>query len=111
MQTETGRIIYYLTDFKSRQDQLKDRPYMIFEDMAVVFGILDADRYTVHPIDVRQASYIMDGLQISYGKWQKRIRQDYFQKELSQQIKRSLGIQMMNRYFFCQMMYKDMVRR
>jgi hypothetical protein len=57
MQTETGRIIYYLTDFKSRQDQLKDRPYMIFEDMAVVFGILDADRYTVHPIDVRQASY------------------------------------------------------
>ena len=52
MQTETGRIIYYLTDFKSRQDQLKDRPYMIFEDMAVVFGILDADRYTVHPIDV-----------------------------------------------------------
>lgn len=57
MQTQTGRIIYYLTDFKSRQDQLKDRPYIIFEDMAVVFGILDADRYTVHPIDVRQASY------------------------------------------------------
>lgn len=110
MQTETGRIIYYLTDFKSRQDQLKDRPYMIFEDMAVVFGILDADRYTVHPIDVRQASYhgwTTDQL------WEmaKRIRQDYFQKELSQQIKRSLGIQMMNRYFFCQMMYKDMVRR
>lgn len=86
MQTETGRIIYYLTDFKSRQDQLKDRPYMIFEDMAVVFGILDADRYTVHPIDVRQASYhgwTTDQL------WEmaKRIRQDYFQKELSQQIK------------------------
>ena len=45
MQTQTGRIIYYLTDFKSRQDQLKDRPYMIFEDMAVVFGMLDTDRY------------------------------------------------------------------
>ena len=55
MQTQTGRIIY-LTDFKSRQDQLKDRPYMIFEDMAVVFGMLDTDRYTVHPIDARQAA-------------------------------------------------------
>lgn len=110
MQTQTGRIIYYLTDFKSRQDQLKDRPYMIFEDMAVVFGMLDTDRYTVHPIDARQAAdhgWTTDQL----WKMAKRIRQDYFQKELSQQIKRSLVIQMMNRYFFCQMMYEDMVRR
>lgn len=110
MQTETGRIIYYLTDFKSRQDQLKDRPYMIFEDMAVVFGILDADRYTVHPIDVRQASYhgwTTDQLWEMAKKNTPRL----LPERIEPADKKIIGIQMMNRYFFCQMMYKDMVRR
>lgn len=55
MKTKTGRIIYYLTDLMSGREELKDRPYIIFEDMAVVFGILDTDRLTVHKIDDKKA--------------------------------------------------------
>ena len=55
MKTKTERIIYYLTDLMSGREKLKDRPYIILEDMAVVFGILDTDRFTVHKIDDQKA--------------------------------------------------------
>ena len=55
MKTKTERIIYYLMDLMSGREKLKDRPYIVFEDMAVVFGILDTDRLTVHKIDNKKA--------------------------------------------------------
>ena len=57
MKTKTERIIYYLIDFMSGREKLKDRPYIVFEDMAVVFGILDTDRFTVHKIDNKKAEH------------------------------------------------------
>ena len=51
MQKETGRIIYYLNCLESEQDSLENRPYVIFEDMAVVFGFLDEDRLGIYKID------------------------------------------------------------
>lgn len=48
------RIIYYLINIESDQE-LNGRPYRIFEDMAVVYGILDQDRMMVHKIDHERA--------------------------------------------------------
>ena len=57
MKTKTERIIYYLMDLMSGREKLKDRPYIVFEDMAVVFGILDTDRFTIHKIDNKKAEF------------------------------------------------------
>lgn len=55
MQKEIERIVYYLVSIENTQESLERRPYMILEDMAVVFGILDIDGATIHEVDDKKA--------------------------------------------------------
>ena len=55
MKKEIERIVYYLIGIENTQKSLETRPYMILEDMVVVFGILDTDGVTIHEIDDKQA--------------------------------------------------------
>lgn len=51
MEDKRERIIYHLINFEQQQDELEERPYMIFEDMAVVFDHLKKDGMSIDRID------------------------------------------------------------
>lgn len=51
MEDKAERIIYHLINFEQQKDELKERPYMIFEDMAVVFDHLRKDGMSIDRID------------------------------------------------------------
>lgn len=51
MQNKTERIIYHLVNFEQQKEELKERPHMIFEDMAVVFDYLKKDGMSVDNIE------------------------------------------------------------
>ena len=52
MQDKIERIVYYLEDIESQWEM---RPYIIWEDMTIVFGILDIDGITIHEINDKKA--------------------------------------------------------
>lgn len=41
MQRENERIIYHLMHFDENDKEWSERPYLLLEDMAIVFDILD----------------------------------------------------------------------
>ena len=43
MQRENERIIYHLMHFNEKDKEWSERPYLLLEDMAIVFDILDLD--------------------------------------------------------------------
>lgn len=55
MQTKKERIIYHLINIEREQEQLKKRPYLLFEDMAIVFDLLGQDGLTIYKIDHKMA--------------------------------------------------------
>ena len=51
MKKETERIIYHLMHFNEKDKEWSERPYLLFEDMAIVFDILDLDHRSMQRID------------------------------------------------------------
>lgn len=56
MQREIERIIYHLVHFDDRDKKLSERPYLLLEDMAIVFDILDSDHQSIQRIDHKKAN-------------------------------------------------------
>ena len=48
MQRENERIIYHLMHFNKKDKEWSERPYLLLEDMAIVFDILDLDDRSIH---------------------------------------------------------------
>lgn len=53
MQKERERIVYYLSGIESYREK---RPFIIWEDMVILFGILDTDGGIIHKIDDKKAT-------------------------------------------------------
>ena len=51
MQRENERIIYHLMHFNEKDKEWSERPYLLLEDMAIVFDILDLDDRSIQRID------------------------------------------------------------
>lgn len=56
MQRETECIIYHLMHFNEKDKEINDRPYLLLEDMAIVFDILGTDDQSIQRIDHRKAN-------------------------------------------------------
>lgn len=56
MQREIERIIYHLVHFDDKDKELSERPYLLLEDMAIVFDILDSDHQSIQRIDHKIAN-------------------------------------------------------
>ena len=56
MERETERIIYHLMHFNEKDKEMNDRPYLLLEDMEIVFDILDLDHQSLQKIDHRKAN-------------------------------------------------------
>lgn len=52
MQKETERIVYYLAGIENYQE---NQPSILWEDMVILFGILNTDGITIHEIDDKKA--------------------------------------------------------
>ena len=44
---ENERIIYHLMHFNEKDKEWSERPYLLLEDMAIVFDILDLDDQSI----------------------------------------------------------------
>ena len=56
MQRENERIIYHLMHFDEKDKEWSERPYLLLEDMAIVFDILDLDDRSIQRIDHKKAN-------------------------------------------------------
>ena len=56
MQRENERIIYHLMHFNEKDKEWSERPYLLLEDMAIVFDILDLDDRSIQRIDHKKAN-------------------------------------------------------
>ena len=56
MQRENERIIYHLMHFNEKDKEWSERPYLLLEDMAIVFDILDLDDQSIQRIDHKKAN-------------------------------------------------------
>ncbi len=56
MEREIERIIYHLMYFNEKDKEMNDRPYLLLEDMAIVFDILNSDDQSIQRIDHRKAN-------------------------------------------------------
>ena len=56
MQRENERIIYHLMHFDENDKEWSERPYLLLEDMAIVFDILDLDDQSIQRIDHKKAN-------------------------------------------------------
>lgn len=56
MERETERIIYHLIHFNEKDEEVNDRPYLLFEDMGIIFDILDPDYESIQKIDHKKAN-------------------------------------------------------
>ena len=56
MQRENERIIYHLMHFNEKDKEWSERPYLLLEDMAIVFDILDLDGRSIQRIDHKKAN-------------------------------------------------------
>ena len=56
MQRENERIIYHLMHFDEKDKEWSERPYLLLEDMAIVFDILDLDDQSIQRIDHKKAN-------------------------------------------------------
>ena len=56
MQRENERIIYHLMHFNKKDKEWSERPYLLLEDMAIVFDILDLDDRSIQRIDHKKAN-------------------------------------------------------
>ena len=56
MQRENERIIYHLMHFNKKDKEWSERPYLLLEDMAIVFDILDLDDQSIQRIDHKKAN-------------------------------------------------------
>ena len=55
MQRENERIIYHLMHFDEKDKEWSERPYLLLEDMAIVFDIFDLDDRSIQRIDHKKA--------------------------------------------------------
>ena len=56
MQRENECIIYHLMHFNEKDKEWSERPYLLLEDMAIVFDILDLDDRSIQRIDHKKAN-------------------------------------------------------
>ena len=61
MQRENERIIYHLMHFDEKDKEWSERPYLLLEDMAIVFDILDLDDRSIQRIDHKKGKQKNNG--------------------------------------------------
>lgn len=107
MQRENERIIYHLMHFNKKDKEWSERPYLLLEDMAIVFDILDLDDRSIQRIDHKRQTK-NNGRISFYGRVQRRIQNSFCLLNLSLYIKISEDIPKTDRYLWCQTKYRDM---
>lgn len=86
MQRENERIIYHLMHFDENDKEWSERPYLLLEDMAIVFDILDLDDRSIQRIDHKRQTK-NNGRISFYGRVQRRIQNSFCLLNLSLYIK------------------------
>lgn len=56
MQRETKHIIYHLIHFDEKDKELSERPYLLLEDMAIVFDMFDSEHQSIQRIDHKRTN-------------------------------------------------------
>lgn len=100
MQRENERIIYHLMHFNEKDKEWSERPYLLLEDMAIVFNPYKES------IIKRQTKN--NGRISFYGRVQRRIQNSFCLLNLSLYIKIFEDIPKTDRYLWCQTKYRDM---
>ncbi len=107
MQRENERIICHLMHFNEKDKEWSERPYLLLEDMAIVFDILDLDDPSIQRIDHKKANEEQWSDQFLWESAKKNTKQ-LLPAKFEPVYKDFEDIPKIDRYLWCQTKYRDM---